>query len=429
MGKRILVAGAGHGGLVAATLLARAGFDVSVLEAQKRATLGYDWSDCFVPAALTRAGLEPPAAALMRPMGQNHYFSPAKTVFLQPEKETLSKTVFYIERRALLAHLCALAEQSGVRLQFETPVRGPLTDGCRVLGLQTQDGAQTAALVIDAAGMDSPVRRQLPAACGIPREIAPAETLFVYRAVYARTAAAAPLPDFCSFFYHCGSCGFDWLIREPAGIDVLVGAFGGLSERVIQNALADFRALDPELGDRCLRGGQIAKIPLRRALPQFVCDGYAAVGDSACMIDPLSGSGITQSVEAGAMLAQTVIAAQGAPLTLARLWDYQTAYFRRHLRGQLEADASKSFLLEAGERRLNALFEKRILTGKELYGGAQTPADLLHKVTGFVTAPSLFPLLAGLLRRRRQSATLVKTLPAQPDSVRLARWRALYERF
>ena len=45
MSKRIAVAGAGHGGLVAAYYLACAGYDVTVYEKKAAGTLGYDQSD------------------------------------------------------------------------------------------------------------------------------------------------------------------------------------------------------------------------------------------------------------------------------------------------------------------------------------------------------------------------------------------------
>ena len=39
--KKILVAGAGHGGLVAAAILAKQGYDVTVYEAKKKEDLGH----------------------------------------------------------------------------------------------------------------------------------------------------------------------------------------------------------------------------------------------------------------------------------------------------------------------------------------------------------------------------------------------------
>ena len=51
--KRILVAGAGHGGLAAAALLAKNGFDVTVIERKKREEMGHDWEDRFTFSLLT----------------------------------------------------------------------------------------------------------------------------------------------------------------------------------------------------------------------------------------------------------------------------------------------------------------------------------------------------------------------------------------
>ena len=47
MGKRIIVAGGGHGGIAAAKLLAEQGFDVTVYEKNERENMGYDWTDIF----------------------------------------------------------------------------------------------------------------------------------------------------------------------------------------------------------------------------------------------------------------------------------------------------------------------------------------------------------------------------------------------
>ena len=56
--KKIIVAGAGHGGLTAAALLAQSGYDVTVYEKNAREDMGYDWHDVFDVPSLVEAGLE-----------------------------------------------------------------------------------------------------------------------------------------------------------------------------------------------------------------------------------------------------------------------------------------------------------------------------------------------------------------------------------
>ena len=47
MGKKIIVAGGGHGGIAAGMLLAKKGFDVTVYEKNSRENMGHDWTDIF----------------------------------------------------------------------------------------------------------------------------------------------------------------------------------------------------------------------------------------------------------------------------------------------------------------------------------------------------------------------------------------------
>ena len=47
MAKQIIVAGGGHGGIAAAHLLAKRGYDVTVYERHTRENMGYDWTDIF----------------------------------------------------------------------------------------------------------------------------------------------------------------------------------------------------------------------------------------------------------------------------------------------------------------------------------------------------------------------------------------------
>ena len=47
MGKKIIVAGGGHGGIAAGMLLSKRGFDVTVYERHAKDKMGYDWTDIF----------------------------------------------------------------------------------------------------------------------------------------------------------------------------------------------------------------------------------------------------------------------------------------------------------------------------------------------------------------------------------------------
>lgn len=424
--QKILVAGAGHGGLAAAALLAQMGHDVTLFEAQAESEMGYDWCDCISIDCFDRIGLPRPDDDAYTPMKAISYFNPRKTVCIRTKQREPASS-FVIDRKVLVRHLIALARKSGAKLCFSHRVHAAITQGSRVNGLLTDSGAHEAALVIDAAGMDSPVRKSLPESSGILREINEKDTLFTYRAYFNDTGAASDLPEYSAYFYHSGNCGFDWVIREDGYADILVASFGGINETIIDNAIRDFRADHPYIGDTLLRGGSCARIPLRRTLPRFVCDGYAAIGDSASMIEPLSGSGLTMSIRAAGFLAETIRSAQD--FTTASLWPYQHAFFRSNLSSILRQETLKDVMLHMGEHNIDAMFEKKIITIKELEGGKQSASDIRHKAVGTLTSPALIPHFARMILRGKRRKTLIETLPQQYDAHAIAQWEHAYTQF
>ena len=423
MRMKIVVAGAGHGGIAAAALLARKGYDVTLIEQQEEAALGYDWRDCIQLFCFEETGLEPPPESELEPLWNLSYFNPRKSVCIPPKKERSSSSMM-IERKFLVQHLLRLAKESGVQFRFSCRAESAVMDGTRVVGLKTADGVLSCDLLIDAAGMDSPVRKSLPEASGILREIDKADTLFTYRALFEDTGEEADMPIYSAYFYHCGNKGFNWVFRDGTYIDVLVGSFGSISPQIVEDALCDFRTDHPYLGQNLLRGGAYSKIPLRRTLPQFVCDGYAAIGDSAAMIEPLSGSGLSKSIRAAGFLCDTVEASR--TFSRAELWPYEEAYFRRNLHNILHDDMLKEVMLSMGEKNLNAMFEKRVITTKEMNGGKQTAADLWHKATGVLTTPSVIPALWPMVRRGRAEQRLRQSLPHEYNAARVAEWQKAY---
>lgn len=60
MGKKIIVAGAGHGGIIAAAKLAEKGYDVTVYEKKVKEELGYDWLDAIDIKIFNDVGLPLP---------------------------------------------------------------------------------------------------------------------------------------------------------------------------------------------------------------------------------------------------------------------------------------------------------------------------------------------------------------------------------
>jgi len=435
---RILVAGAGHGGLSAALELARTGHSVAVLERHPELNLGYDWADMFDPPILAENGFSPPTADILAPAYWNMLIGPSKRGSKRPPD--YNRREKNVDRRALLRLMIADCKEAGVEFRFNVNLLGPLVSGCRVMGLRTNCGDFLADLVIDAAGARSPIRENLAPEALVPRRHRPGQLLYVWRANYNRESNEQPKDVFKTYLYHRNRKGISWVAVNEDHVDVLLGDFTHpLSENEIADALMDLRADNPLLGKRLLRGGIPTVVSVRRPLGVMVTDGYAAVGDSACMSEPLSGSGINRAIEAGALLAN-VIAGCGDDFSIEKLWAYQYRYFMEPppsepqdsapVEGRANIDVIKNFLLTFSPREIDLLFTRNIISVGLVYQGK--PMEMKDSLKSLFRNLDHLPLLFKLVRTTVCGEELKKITRAIPETYNpdaVAAWAESYEGF
>ncbi|HBL40733.1 MAG TPA: hypothetical protein DDY98_03855 [Ruminococcaceae bacterium] len=427
MGKRVIVAGAGHGGLVAAALLSRKGFEVTVFEKRNRDEIGYDWNDCINPSVFDALRIPRPSDDELLPFDGMNYLSPDKSVLICGKKKVKSSKI--AERKAVLACLIDFAEENGVAFHFGVSVIRAISEKNRVVGLKTHIGDFACDLLIDSCGMDSPIRQNLPEAFGITAGFTKPQTLYTYRAFYERTNREEPLPKFTCCFYHNGVPSLDWMITEENYVDILVASFGTTSDAIIHNGVEDFRSFHGGIGEQKLRGGQRSKIPVRRTIPVFVADGYAAVGDCAAMVEPLSGSGITVSVEAGSFLAQVAAESQNN-FSKEDLWQYEVLYFEKRLKSILKDETTRLLMLSMTAEQLNAMFTKKVITAKELCNDKEPqPHDMRNKFFGVLTTPGVIPSLLKYAVRFKRIDALRAQFPHEYNEEKIRLWAKKYNRF
>ena len=433
MGKQIIVAGAGHGGLAAAALLAEAGHDVTVCELRERRDLGHDWTDIFTITCFDNAGIPRPPKEHIRTEYNITYTNPAGDVYLScPPNDDPDHVI--MDRKYLINCLVRHATKKGVKFKFGEKVICPVIDGNKVRGVITETRMRRrmreADLVIDAAGLNSPVRRNLPARFGIVSDLKPDEVLSCYRAFYEKTDAPEPENKYVVHFFHNGEPGLDWMITNKNYMDMLVGRFGHtLTREQVDEAFADFKKIYPALGDKRLRGGSFYQIPLRRTLPVFVADGYAAVGDSATMAIPLPGSGIENSINAGKILAEVVNAAGGEELTASVLWEYAYRYHTEIGFKYLTVDIFRRLAAGLEADDVDFLLQKGILTENELSlsSSAMSAGNLLAKGVKLFGKIGFLPKTMGALSTSRGIKDMVTGIPEKYDKQAIAEWAKRYE--
>lgn len=436
--KHILVAGAGHGGLSAAAILAKNGFSVTVLEKETKDSIGHDWHDAMDIPAFKFADIPVPDEDSFRRGLDMCYFNPKKTVKLVMDAGPgiSSSNCITIDRKFLINYLIKHCESCGVQFIFGVNIKEAITDGTRVTGVKTEINGEEkdflADMIIDSAGMNSPVRRSLPEEFGIQREIPEEDTFEIFRAYYENTQKYITSPNYSVFFYNCNKPGLDWVLTEEAYIDVLIGKFGSITKEEIEASLKDIRENYPGIGDTPIRGGHTAKIPLSKTLPLLVADSYALIGDSASMTVPLNGSGIDLSLQAGKLLAAAVISAEKNDYKKENLWQYQYRYFTLFGNSLVPISVMRRFLGAVNAENIDFFLEKEILTEKEIgmAGGDFSAMNVSYVIDKLIAAAPQIKLLPSLLRTVKRLPLLPivnKMMPCQWDDKKIQKWLVSYK--
>lgn len=426
MGRKIIVAGAGHGGLIAGAALAEKGYDVTVYERHIKDELGYDWEDSVERKIFAECSLPEPDESEYRFSGPMKFYNPNLKTPLTVNP--VGEGSVMIERKYIYKVLLENAEKKGVRFVFNTEILAPVMNGLRVVGIHTSDGDVFGDLVIDAAGINSPLRKNLPVCCNVDRDYGYGECFFAYRAYFDKLPAEEPDVKYEVFLIPGGEKGISWVITGENSVDVLIGRMAPLSKTELEAELETMRRFSPQIGKNLLRGGEICQIPVRRPLSVMVCDGYAAVGDSAYMTLPMTGSGICASMRAGKLLAEAVLEDKNDEFSAKTLWEYNKKYIL-HLGMNFAAiDILKNILLCTKVDGVNFLFDKQIITEKDMSfgkgaGGSVSFSDIASRaIRGVGNLPVLLRT-AGALSKGDNAKKVYRQMPAEYDEAAVLKWK------
>lgn len=421
--KKIIVAGAGHGGLTAAAILAEKGFDVTVYEKGKRDELGHDWEDRFTFSLLCdHVGIKEVPQNEWRYRGDCAFVSPSHrtSVVINYNDENRQKIMW---RKSIVNLLLDKAEKNGVKFVYGSEITAPIEKDGKVMGIICGGEEHLADMVIDSTGVFSPLRTKLSSKCGIDKEIKRGDVFYSYRAYYNKTESVDPEVPFEVYLYHECEQGLSWCCTNKDSVDILIGRIDPLSQEKIDEQLAIFKKNHPYIGNEILHGGSCGAIPVRRALAVMVCDGYAAVGDSAFMTTPMNGMGIDLSISAGKLLAETVIKCEG-DFTKEKLWAYNRDYHRLYGGPTARNEGLKNSILELPPEGVDFLFDNAVIQASDLAGagGNTSLGSLLGKfVRGMKNPPYFFAILNGLMKGSKVSG-IYKKAPEVYDKKEIDKW-------
>ena len=367
MGRKIVVAGAGHGGLSAAYTLAKNGYDVTVYEKEKEENLGYEWADFFDMKSFAAAGLPLPSSGVVDKI-PIAYYAPDCNIppLYEPQQSGFE---MYMQRKDIYKYLIKHCRNAGVKFVFESPVNEAIVLGDRVCGIRTESEDVYADLVIDASGYSSTLRLSLPQHFNVAGKYEDVgDCLFVYRAIYKRNPECDDGPRYKVFFEFDeeNNVGMKWMITYDDYVDVLIGNVAEFDNDTVDKKVKELSEKYPQMSLERLSGGQIVKIPIRQSPAVFVANGYAGVGDTACMTMPVMGSGIAASLRAGTLLAKTVMADTENRFSADTLWKYEAAYMKNLGFGFGSIAIVKTLIRTLEPDDINFLFGSGVLHNEDM---------------------------------------------------------------
>ena len=437
--SKIAVIGMGQGGMVAAVRLAKQGHEVTIFEKNKRGEVSYDWRDDIRADVFEAAGLPMPPSDVYCQKSKWLFVSPNEEYSLPvppcPPMEEIS-----VYRTKLSEYFATLAQEAGCKLVFETEVKSLAVQNDAIVGVCAEGKEELFDLVIDASGMRSPFRAQVPNKFEIQVQPSRSDVMFGYRAFFKRVEGTTPRdPQINSTLYlkHLGSVGISWCnLNEDNLVDVLIGRVGELSDKEIEYTVEALRASNPILGTELVSEKRV-EICLRMSIARAVADGYVAIGDSAFMTMPLMGSGIESSMKAGRMFADFVEENEVQEFTAKNMWGFYHKYMTTLGTDFAFVDVLKRWALSLDPKTIDWVFGGGLIEKSDLALVTTDTSGEKPKLSARSIVKKVFLLLGhfglvckaiGCLTRSLKAKNIAKKIPAVYDEKKLAKWTKKYNR-
>lgn len=432
MGEKIVVIGAGHGGLVAATHLSKSGYDVDIYEIKEKDSVSYPWYDDIRFDCFDLSGITPPDSKIYTQKAKWSFVSPdEKNKLAVPQAKPMEEVS--IDRRKLASYLLNMAEEN-CKIHYNKAVQSLYLQDDKICGVIVDGKIVYADLVIDASGLSTPFKKQLPSKYLIPVDIDEnKDIMHAYRAFFKRVKGSDdPSTDCTLYLKHLGDKGISWCNISPDNdVDILIGKFGKLDSEDVEKCMFALRKTNHILSEELIQESY-EKIAVRHPISVMVADGYALIGDSAYMTMPLMGSGIESSMKAGKILSDVIIKAKA--FTASALWEYQVNFYKNIGKEWAFIDMLKNWLLGLENKNINWVFD-RIITSDDLAlintdnsGSKIKKSEYIKKGFILMRKPRFIIGMIRHLLLAFKTEKIALNIPVLYDLNKISAWQKKYEK-
>ncbi len=434
----VVVVGANVAGASMAQQLASRGVAVALVERQAAPDVGSrSCGDGIERFQFEKLGLTVPSGEfILREVDVAYLCSPDRRTRFRGVAAGIA-----IDRFGLNQDLLSKAVKAGAVLVDSTEVVGPVVEDGRVVGVhhRPRGGGDLARLdapiTVDATGWRGLVRRAVPADWPVAEEVPREEMAIAYREERRRLEPVEDLLVEATFDFQTAPRGIYWMAdRSETLVNVGVGMqwHPGVPSprRVIRERVVH---IYPGLeGTEVIRsGGGI--IPNRRPIDCPVAPGLMVLGDAACQVQPLSGSGIGASMYAARLASRVAAEAleSGRAPTLEDLFAYPRAYHTTYGADQAANQVLRASLQELTNAQLNRLMASDVVSEEDLVAAARSgrlalsSGAKLRAAGKLLGEPRLARALAGMQRRMEAARRLYSEYPGTPEGLPAWRRRAV----
>ncbi|MBO4534657.1 MAG: hypothetical protein J5755_01820, partial [Clostridia bacterium] len=310
----------------------------------------------------------------------------------------------------------------------------------RVVGIKLDGQVMRYDLVIDATGMYSKLRTQLPDKYCVQKAPSDLDTMFAYRAFFEHKEGSKTFRedvDNTMVLRHMDSDGIGWCnLNEEDKVDVLLCNISRpLTDEEIAIRLDDLRKFNPILSDKLIYE---RKVPLsvRAGIATPVADGYVALGDSAFMTIPIMGSGIEAGMHGGAIFADYVVGEGITDFAAANTWGFYVKYFKKFGQGFALLDIVRRHALRFDSKYINWALSGKFVTDdvlshfmldKEDYRRAPYQFGTISKILcKLICNPKFNCAILRMAGEGFHALSVAGRIPKKYDLVKLAKWVKKY---